>query len=150
MFISASTLLLPVVALSSFVAAAPGAIAARGNSCSSGVLQCCLDKYEVRPSATIRLTMLLSLTNPHFPFVGHHTECPKFWHFGSRCRPLHRHPMHDAYRRWPCIWCQLQSASRLLHANWIGAFSMTSRAWSISHPVYDIGRWRCQHGLQPD
>jgi len=47
MFFRASTLLLPVIALSSVVAAAPEPITARtGSSCSNGTLQCCGSTYK--------------------------------------------------------------------------------------------------------
>ena len=47
MFIRASTLLFPVLALSSVVAAAPEPIAVRTDSCSNGTLQCCGSTFSV-------------------------------------------------------------------------------------------------------
>jgi len=70
MFIRPSALLLPVLALSSVVAAAPEPIAARtGSSCSNGTLQCCTSTFDVSchtfllPEMTInRLTFLSKAT----------------------------------------------------------------------------------------
>lgn len=51
MFFRASALLLPVVALSSLVAAAPEPVARGGGaSCSNGTAQCCNSTYEVPPT----------------------------------------------------------------------------------------------------
>ena len=47
MFFRASALLLPVVALSSLVAAAPEPVARGGAACSNGVAQCCNTVTEV-------------------------------------------------------------------------------------------------------
>ena len=55
MFIRASTLLLPVIALSSVVVAAPEPVARGGSSCSNGTLQCCDTTY-----AASYLALLLS------------------------------------------------------------------------------------------
>lgn len=50
MFIRASCLFLPALALSLVAAAAPGPIVARASSnCSNGSLQCCQSTMEVRP-----------------------------------------------------------------------------------------------------
>ena len=47
MFFRASALLLPVVALSSLVMAAPEAVARGGDVCSNGVTKCCESTHEV-------------------------------------------------------------------------------------------------------
>ncbi|KAL4076447.1 fungal hydrophobin-domain-containing protein [Scleroderma yunnanense] len=71
MFIRASSLLLPVVALSSVVAAAPAAIAARDNSCSSGTLQCCNTVMDSTSSSAGVLAGLLGIVSPLLgPLMG--------------------------------------------------------------------------------
>lgn len=63
MFIRASSLLLPVLVLSSVAAAAPGPIVARASSsCGNGSLQCCDNTVEVRPRILCR-RLLTDLPN---------------------------------------------------------------------------------------
>ncbi|KAL4061877.1 fungal hydrophobin-domain-containing protein [Scleroderma yunnanense] len=70
MFIRASALLLPVVALSSVVAAAPEPISARGgSSCSNGTLQCCTSTFDATQSNLNLLTGLLGIV-ASVPLVG--------------------------------------------------------------------------------
>ena len=62
MFIRASTLLLPVLALSSVVAAAP---AERTDSCSNGTLQCCTSTYSVSCHALMLLETAINYSLVH-------------------------------------------------------------------------------------
>ncbi|KIM61504.1 hypothetical protein SCLCIDRAFT_1215971 [Scleroderma citrinum Foug A] len=62
MFFRASALLLPVVALSSLVAAAPEPVARGGGaSCSNGTAQCCNSTYENNATNTNLLEGLLGI-----------------------------------------------------------------------------------------
>ncbi|KIM53113.1 hypothetical protein SCLCIDRAFT_139587 [Scleroderma citrinum Foug A] len=70
MFIRISALLLPVLALSSVVAAAPEPIVARdGSSCSNGTLQCCTSTFDATQSNLNLLQSLLGVT-ASIPIVG--------------------------------------------------------------------------------
>ncbi|KIM61532.1 hypothetical protein SCLCIDRAFT_25836 [Scleroderma citrinum Foug A] len=68
MFFRVSTLLLPVVALSSFVAAAPGAIAARGASCATGVLQCCMSTSTATTQNAQKAGISAPVVGPYIGF----------------------------------------------------------------------------------
>ncbi|KIM61510.1 hypothetical protein SCLCIDRAFT_874652 [Scleroderma citrinum Foug A] len=71
MFIRASTLLLPVIALSSVVAAAPEPVARGGgsSSCSNGTIQCCGSTFQATQSNANLLTGLLGLV-AGVPIIG--------------------------------------------------------------------------------
>ncbi|KAL4081298.1 hypothetical protein V8B97DRAFT_1913384 [Scleroderma yunnanense] len=70
MFIRASALLVPVVALVSVVAAAPEPIVARNDgSCSSGTLQCCQSTTSATQESLNSLTGLLGIV-AEIPLVG--------------------------------------------------------------------------------
>ncbi|KIM61506.1 hypothetical protein SCLCIDRAFT_874552 [Scleroderma citrinum Foug A] len=71
MFARASALLLPVLALSSVVVAAPEPIAARGDgsSCSNGTLQCCGSTFQATQSTANLLGGLLGIVGS-IPIVG--------------------------------------------------------------------------------
>ncbi|KAL4076449.1 fungal hydrophobin-domain-containing protein [Scleroderma yunnanense] len=80
MFIRASALLLPVLALSSVAAAAPEAIVARGgDSCSNGTLQCCQTTTSATQTNANLLAGLLGIVGT-IPIVG-----PLF---GVFCSPI--------------------------------------------------------------
>ncbi|KIM57926.1 hypothetical protein SCLCIDRAFT_129401 [Scleroderma citrinum Foug A] len=68
MFIRVSAFLLPVLTLSSVVAAAPDSIAAR-DTCSNGTLQCCTSTYDATQTNLNVLTGLLGIAND-IPLVG--------------------------------------------------------------------------------
>ncbi|KIM61512.1 hypothetical protein SCLCIDRAFT_1215978 [Scleroderma citrinum Foug A] len=69
MFIRASGLLVPIVALSSMVAAAPGPVARTDGSCSNGTLQCCQSTSTATSSSLSELTGLLGIV-ADIPLVG--------------------------------------------------------------------------------
>ena len=118
MFIRVSALLLPVLALSSVVAAAPEPIVARdGSSCSNGTLQCCTSTFDVSYHALL----VPEMTEPmHLSLIGYPKqpqsapESP-----GSHRLYPHRRPSVGPQLlsyHGPRYWhrCQLRPASRLL------------------------------------
>ena len=79
MFIRASSLILPVVALSSVVSAAPASLSTR-DSCSGGTVQCCNTVFSVGPHAVLipeetnhRRTFIRSLA------AAPQVSSPAFW-----------------------------------------------------------------------
>ncbi|KAI6019191.1 hypothetical protein EDC04DRAFT_3144081 [Pisolithus marmoratus] len=63
MYIRASTLLFPVFALASLVAAAPGDIEARGGgSCTSGTQLCCAQTFAANSVGVALIQSLLGVT----------------------------------------------------------------------------------------
>jgi len=103
MFIRASALLLPVLALSSVVAAAPEPIVARdGSSCSNGTLQCCTSTFDVSYHALL----VPEMTEPtHFSFIGYPKQ-PQ-----SAPGSFGRRRLYSP--RWPSVGPQLLSYHRL-------------------------------------
>ncbi|KIM61505.1 hypothetical protein SCLCIDRAFT_121918 [Scleroderma citrinum Foug A] len=70
MFIRASSLLLPVLVLSSVAAAAPGPIVARASSsCGNGSLQCCDNTVEATQANANELSGLLGIA-ASIPIAG--------------------------------------------------------------------------------
>ena len=134
MFIRASPLFLPVLALSSVVTAAPATLSARDNSCSSGAVQCCNSVFSVRSrspchphpgTSTDALSFVVQQQHRRFPFRPS-------WHCWPPPRPSCRRQLFPNWRRY---WCQLCPANCLLPKR------------SICKCMYRTESQRCHEGL---
>ncbi|KIM61516.1 hypothetical protein SCLCIDRAFT_875079 [Scleroderma citrinum Foug A] len=83
MFIRASSLILPVVALSSVVSAAPASLSTR-DSCSGGTVQCCNTVFSSSSSSASFLAGLLGITDALLgPLMG--VNCSPIGGVGANC-----------------------------------------------------------------